>query len=310
MNVHTFRRDVPGREQPEPAVLTIGTFDGVHLGHQALIRRVVDEARATGSASAVITFEPHPQRVLKSEPAPVLSGLTLRLRLFEALGLDQACIIPFTRELAAKSAEQFMADYLLRRYAIRRMVIGYDFAFGHNRAGTAQVLENLSARHGFALEVFPAIELEGEVVSSTRIRDALAVVDFDTAGRLLGRPWSVLAEVETGERLGRQLGFPTINQPARGPLPIPFGIYASRAIVDGRTYGAASSYGIRPTLGNTEPLLETHLFDFSGNLYGKWVEVIPVRWLREERRFDSLEALQEQIAKDCLEAREVLQPHL
>jgi riboflavin kinase/FMN adenylyltransferase len=254
----------------------------------------------------VVTFDPHPQQVLKAEPTPILSSLALRLREFEALGLDQACIVPFTRELAAQTAEQFMGDYLLRRFSIRRMVIGYDFAFGHNRAGTAGVLERLSGEHGFALEIFPAVELDGDVVSSTRIRRALGTPDFPAAERLLGRPWSVLAEVEPGEKLGRQLGFPTINQPAREPLPIPYGIYAARAVVDGRAYGAASSYGVRPTLGVTAPLLETHLFDFQGDLYGKPVEVIPLRWLREERKFPDLDALKAQIAEDCRQAREVL----
>lgn len=307
MNIHRFRNSNPGETTRETTVLTIGNFDGVHLGHQALIRKVVKEARATGSTSAVVTFDPHPQQVLKHEPTPILSSLPLRLRIFESLELDQACIVPFTPELAAKSAEQFLAEYLLEQFAIRRLVIGYDFAFGHNREGTADVLEAVSARHGYDLEIFPAVVLDGEAVSSTRIRNALAVADFGVAERLLGRPWSVLAEVEAGEKLGRQLGFPTINQPAREPLPIPFGIYAAHAIVEGRSYGAASSYGIRPTLGKTEPLLETHLFDFEGDLYGKLVEVIPVQRLRDERKFPSLDALKQQIAEDCRKAREVLE---
>jgi riboflavin kinase/FMN adenylyltransferase len=303
MKVYSFRAVEP---VPEATILTVGNFDGVHLGHQALIRRVVAEARAAGSASVVVTFDPHPQQVLKVHVVPLLTTLPLRLRLFEALGVDQACIIPFTPELAAKSAEAFLKEYLLDQFSVRRMVIGYDFAFGRNRAGTAEVLKELSARHGFALEIFPAVVLGEEIVSSTRIRAALAEADFAHAAELLGRPWSWLAPVERGQRLGRELGYPTLNQSAREPLPIPFGIYASRAIAGGRGYGGASSYGIRPTLGTREPVLETHLFDFEGDLYGSLVEVIPLRRLREERRFPSLDSLKAQIAEDCRQAREVL----
>jgi riboflavin kinase/FMN adenylyltransferase len=308
MQIHRFRRSgaTPEAATLEGTVLTIGNFDGVHLGHRALIGRTVEAAREAGGQAVVVTFEPHPQQVLRSQPVPLLSTLPHRLRLFEQLGADAACIVPFTPELAELSAERFLEAHLLSAFQVRGLVIGYDFAFGHNREGTTEVLQALSARHGFALDLLPAVMLDGEIVSSTRIRGALAAADFPAAERLLGRPWSHLAPVERGEQLGRTLGFPTINQPAREPLPIPFGIYASWAVADGRRHAAASSFGIRPTLGLTEPILETHLFDFSGDLYGQLVEVIPVKRLREERKFPSLDALKAQIAEDCREAREVL----
>jgi riboflavin kinase/FMN adenylyltransferase len=287
-------------------VLTIGNFDGVHLGHQALIRRTVEDARAQGAEAVVVTFDPHPQQVLKAQPVPLLTTLPLRLRLFEELGADAACVIPFTAELAALSAEAFLRERLLGAFRVSRLVIGYDFAFGHNREGTVEVLRSAGGRYGFTLDIVPAVMLDGEAVSSTRIRASLASADFAAAARLLGRPWSHLAPVERGEQLGRELGFPTLNQPAREPLPIPFGIYASRAVLDGRSYDAASSFGVRPTLDQHEPILETHLFDFAGDLYGKLVEVIPVKLLRPELKFPDLAALKAQIAEDCRQAREVL----
>ncbi|MCZ6552169.1 MAG: hypothetical protein O7A67_00070, partial [SAR324 cluster bacterium] len=209
MQVYPFRET---DRVTDRTVLTIGNFDGVHLGHQALIRKVVEEAHAGNCASAILTFDPHPQQVLKSRAVPVLTTLPLRLRLFEALGLDAAYIVPFTRELAAKSAEEFLREYLLDHFRVQRMIIGYDFAFGRNRDGTAQALEALSRRHGFDLEIFPAVVLGEDVVSSTRIREALSAADFALAERLLGRAYSVLAEVARGDRRGHELGFPTLNQ--------------------------------------------------------------------------------------------------
>jgi riboflavin kinase/FMN adenylyltransferase len=325
MQIHRFSsrgsRSGPNQDnspdiRPDASVLTIGNFDGVHLGHRALIQRTVEAAREADAEAVVVTFDPHPQRVLRAQPLTLLSSLPQRLRLFEQLGADAACVVPFTAKLAELSAEQFLESTLLNTFTVRGLVIGYDFAFGHNREGTTEVLKALSARHGFALELLPAVVLEGEIVSSTRIRAALGAADFPAAERLLGRPWSVLAPVEQGEMLGRVLGFPTINQPAREPLPIPFGIYASWAVVEGQRHPAASSFGIRPTIDQTAPghtilehagpILETHLLDFSGDLYGQWVEVIPVRRLREERKFPSLDALKAQIAEDCREARRVL----
>ena len=303
MKVHQFRQSdtVSGK-----TVLTIGNFDGVHLGHQALIRKVVGEARESGSASAVLTFDPHPQQVLNTRTVPILTGLALRLRLFGELGVDRAYIIPFTRELAAKSAEEFLTEYLLGHFQILRMIIGYDFAFGRNRAGTAAVLEKISQREGFHMEVFPAVALGEEIVSSTRIRSALAVAEFDEAARFLGRDFSVLAEVERGQQRGHGLGFPTINQPARDPLPIPFGVYASLVKLQDRTWHGVTNYGQRPTVGGGAPILETHLFGFAGDAYGASAEVIPLRRLREERQFPSLDALKAQIAEDCRQARDFL----
>ena len=291
---------------PIHTVLTLGNFDGVHLGHQALIRRVIAEARAQEAQSALLTFDPHPQAVLGNREVPVLTVLAQRLRLFEHLGLDLVGVIPFTLELARKSPEAFVAEYLLANFSIKRLIIGYDFAFGQNRSGTAKILEQLSREHGFAFEVFPAVTQEGEVVGSTRIRGAVQRGEFDLAERLLGRPYSVLGTVVGGRRKGRELGFPTLNLVPGFPLPLGFGVYACRVVVGERVFDAVGNYGIKPTVGAEEPVLEAHLFDFAEDIYGHTVEIIPLKRLREEKKFASLEELKLQIARDSQAAREFL----
>ena len=325
--------NLEGHTGPHPAVVTIGNFDGVHLGHQALIGRVVAEARRIGVASALLTFHPHPQTIIRGEAPPMITTSSMRLRLFEQLGLDAAYFIPFTREFSKITPREFVNSYLSTHFQIRKLVIGYDFHFGQGRSGSAEVLEGLSKDHGFDFEVFPEVSLDGRKVSSSAIRAALAALDFETARAFLGRPFSILEKVTQGERRGRTLGFPTLNQMAEDPLPIPFGVYASRAIVKGsiaggknvernrgadnregvnrevvntigeRTFTGVSNYGVRPTVGGTSPVLETHLFDFDQDLYGELVEVVPLHRLREERKFDSLEHLTRQIGVDCSQAR-------
>jgi len=300
MQIFTFRDHDPAASD---AILTVGNFDGVHLGHQALIRRVVDEARAEGGHSALMTFTPHPQKVLRNKEVPILTGLNLRLRLFEGLGLDAVYLVPFTRGLAAKSAEEFVAEYLIAHFRMRKLVIGYDFAFGRNRSGTAEVLSDLSGRYGFAFEIFPAVSLGEEIVSSTRTRAALRASDFALAEKLLGRPWSVLEPVVEGAHRGHELGFPTANLQPQDLLPIPFGVYVSRVRHEGRTYGGVSNYGLKPTVGSEGPTLETLLFDFEGDLYGELLEVMPCHRLRGEKKFPSLDALKAQIDADAHQAR-------
>ena len=296
MNSFPFRPSADAA--PQEVVLTIGNFDGVHLGHQALIRQVVREARETGLRGDLLTFHPHPQSVLRADPPPMLTTLPLRLRLFEELGLDAAHIVPFTREFALKSARSFVVEDLLTRFRVRKLIIGYDFHFGRNREGSAELLRQLSSEHGFAFEVFPAVSLGGEKVSSSRIRAALAEADFAAAERLLGRPYSVLETVVHGEQRGRQIGFPTLNLVPGERLPLPYGVYAARVTVQGRSHDGVSNYGLRPTVGGREPVLETYVFGFDAQVYGELAEVFPLRLLRAERKFPSLAALQAQIAAD------------
>ena len=312
MQRHLFHQPPGGDAGPVPTVVTIGNFDGVHLGHQALIRRVVEDAKVLGAASALLTFHPHPQAVLRSHQVPILTSLRLRLRLFEQLGLDQACVIPFTKEFAQIPAERFVQDYLVAPFRLKKLIIGYDFAFGRNREGTAELLMQAAHEQGFGFEVFPAVTVGNgnggdDTVSSTRIRGFLQAGEFAQAARLLGRPYSVLEPVVEGRQQGRLLGFPTLNQIPEEPLPVPFGVYAVRARVAEQTLGGVANYGIRPTIeGPAIPILETHLFDFSGDLYGQVIETLPLKRLREERKFPSLDALKAQIAKDRDAARAYL----
>ncbi len=301
--VFNFRNFDPAARH---AVVTIGNFDGVHVGHQALIQRVVEEARVLQAAGVLLTFQPHPQTVLRNDPVPVISSLPLRLRLFERLGLDMACIIPFTAAFAAKSAQEFVDEYLFGQFQVKKLIIGYDFGFGRNREGSAEVLLQLSRQHGFMFEVFPAVALEGQTVSSRVVRELLATGDFARAARLLGRPYSILEPVAAGQQRGRTLGFPTANQVPAEPLPIPFGVYAVEALLGEERLGGVANYGIRPTVGAPGPVLETHLFDYSGDLYGQLLEVLPRHKLRDEQKFPSLDALKAQIALDLAEARRVL----
>jgi riboflavin kinase/FMN adenylyltransferase len=307
MQRHPFRSPAGGEADLGSAVVTIGNFDGVHLGHQALIRRVVEDARVLGAASILLTFHPHPQAVLRAHQVPILTSLRLRLRLFERLGLDEACVIAFTPEFAQIPAERFVEEYLIAPFRLRKLIIGYDFAFGRHREGTAELLMQAAHEHGFGFEVFPAVSVGEETVSSTRIRGFLQAGEFAQAARLLGRPYSVLEPVVRGRQQGRLLGFPTLNQVPEEPLPIPFGVYAVRAQVAEQTLGGVANYGIRPTVeGTTAPILETFLFDFAGDVYDQVVEVLPLKRLREERRFPSLDALKAQIAKDRDAARAYL----
>jgi len=304
MKVYRFRNR---NSEPSHAVLTIGNFDGVHRGHQALIRQVVREAGEMGAESGLLTFDPHPQTVLREHPVPMLTSLPLRLKLFEETGLDAACIIPFTRELSRMTPEAFVQEYLIGRFHLRKLIIGYDFAFGRGRSGTAEVLEALSRQHGFEFEVFPEVEHDGETVSSSRIREALQAGDLERAERLLGRCYSVMESVREGLRRGRELGFPTINQVPDQPLALRYGVYASQVLWNGRAYDGVSNYGVKPTVGAEAPVLETYLFDFDADLYGEMVEVVLLRHLRPEMKFDALDALKHQIADDCDAARGYLQ---
>ena len=290
----------------DETVLTIGNFDGVHLGHQALIRRVLKDANENNAQSALITFNPHPQSVLLAHRVPILTNLDQRLEMFERLGLDSVAVIPFTQHLSQLSAEQFVEQFILSNFKVKGMVIGYDFAFGRNREGTAAVLEEFSRVHGFFFNVFPAYDFGEDIVSSTRIRGALNGGDFELAGRLLDRPYSVQGPVVQGLRKGRQLGFPTLNLVPEDPLPLVYGVYAVRARLGGEMLEGVCNYGVKPTVGAAVPTLEVHLFDFGREAYGESLEVIPLARLREERKFNSLDELRAQIARDSAQSRELL----
>jgi riboflavin kinase/FMN adenylyltransferase len=287
--------------------LTIGTYDGIHLGHQALITRLREHAVRLGTASVLLTFEPTPREyLLPSDPPARLTSLRERWRILCTLGIDYLWFLRFGEALRNLSAEDF-ARLLVRELEPRIVVVGHDFRFARRGEATAAVLAEAGGRLGFEVDVLPAVTLDGERISSSGVRAALARSDFGSAQRSLGRPWSMRGRVQPGRNLGVQLGFPTANVPLERRRSPVAGIFAVRVRgADKRERNGVASLGTRPTIGGTEALLEAHVFDFEGDLYGREIEVEFVARLRDEERFASLEALSRQMELDAAEARRIL----
>ena len=287
--------------------LTIGNFDGVHRGHRALIERVSAKARELDVAACVLTFEPHPREFFAGPAAPArLTRLRDKLELMAAAGMKQVHVARFDAAFAALPAARFVEEVLVRGLGVRWLLVGRDFRFGARRSGDYGVLQEAAARHGFALEAMADVLLDGERVSSSAVRAALQAGDFGRAERLLGRPYAVSGRVVHGARLGRDLGFPTANVPLKRSPPLA-GIY----VVEVQGYGrGVASVGRRPTVNPVAaPLLEVHLLDWQGELYGKRLRVRFLRKLRDEAKFDGLPALRAAIARDAEQAREYFARH-
>ena len=292
--------------------VTVGVFDGVHLGHQDLILRMVRAARSEGARTACVTFDPHPEVVLHpdSYPAP-LSTLADRLNLIRALGVDAVHIVTFTREVSRESPEQFVGR-LRQQYPMQSLWVGADFALGHDRAGTVDVLRSIGRGMGFDVVTVPPLEHDGRPVSSTWIRDALGDGNVELAMELLGRAYSVGGPVISGMRRGREIGFPTANIAPPTELALPAdGVYFVTASfdessdrVDAREWYGVVNLGPRPTFHESERLIETHLLDFSGDLYGAQMAVRFLRRLRGVQTFSGIGELRAQIARDVSAARE------
>ena len=288
--------------------LALGNFDGVHQGHQAVIGAAMRAARAAGAPALVATFDPHPSRHFRPDSPPfALTTPAQKLNLFEGLGVDGAVVIPFDAALACLSAEQFAQQWLVERLGISRVVTGEDFTFGKGRSGSAATLAELGAWLGFAAEAVAPVTASDEVVSSTRIRQALAAGDMDVATRLLTRPFTIAMPVIHGDKRGRTIGVPTANQEMGGYVRPRYGVYAVRVrLPDGTRAQGVANLGIRPMFDPPKELLETWILDWSGDLYGQTIEVELVRWLRGEMKLDGLDALKAQIAEDARMARAVL----
>ena len=289
-------------------VLGIGNFDGLHRGHAAVIDRAVEMGRSLGRPSALLSFEPHPRLYFKPDLALFpLTDRRAKALLAERQGLSGLITLTFDAALAAKSAEAFVEEILIARLAISGAVVGFDFHFGARRAGTPQYLAEAGQRYGFMVEIVPEQQVGGVEISSTLIRAKLEAGEVKAANALLGHEWFVVGEVLHGQKIGRSIGFPTANLRLADECRLRHGIYAVRLGVDGRTMPGVASFGRRPTFDNGAPLLEVFVFDFSGDLYGKTVEVTFVDFLREERKFDSVDALVDQMNEDSAAARRVLQ---
>lgn len=301
-------RSVPD-QATTPCVLTIGNFDGLHRGHHALLERLTRRARSMGLPATVMTFEPHPREFFSPAQAPArLTSLREKLDLLAEQGVDRVCVCHFNAKLAALSAEQFIDQILVRGLGVLHLFVGDDFRFGKGRQGDFTMLQTAGGRQGFGVEAMPTIEWQGERVSSSFVRDMLAAGDLEHAARLLGRPYAIAGRVVHGKKIGRELGFPTANillKRKRVPLS---GIFAVELTgLEGepdRRWPGAASMGVRPTLAEgLKPLLEVYLLDFDRDVYGQHVTVNFLHKLRDEARFDTLDLLKTQIARDVDQVR-------
>jgi riboflavin kinase/FMN adenylyltransferase len=290
-----------------PSHATIGTFDGIHRGHLALLKPLIAGARAAGAASVLVTFEPHPRCVLDPDHCPPnLTTLDEKTWLLDQLGLDHLVVIPFTPQVAALSAAAFM-QRLLRGIGLRHIVVGENHRFGHGQRGDSTFLRRLGARHGFTVEVVPTLARGRAPISSSRIRRLVLLGQVRAAAQLLGRDCFIRAGVEHGVRRGRQLGFPTANlRIAPNKLLPATGIYAVRVDLGDMTHAGALSIGFRPTFGDNTLTVEVFILDFEGDLYDKLLTVWFVQRLRAEKRFASVASLQQQMARDVENARRIL----
>lgn len=296
-----------------PLALTIGNFDGVHRGHQAMLARLSEQARALELRMAVLTFEPHPREVFTPQSAPTrLTSLREKLELLAAHGVEHVHVARFNAAFAALSPAAFIDGVLLRGLHARSVLVGDDFRFGARRAGDFALLREAAAWHGFELEAMPTVEQGGIRVSSSAVREALFNSDLARAGALLGRPYSISGRVVHGEKLGRKLGFATANVRMCHNRPPLLGIYAVRTHgIAGHALDGVASLGIRPTVSDSgRAVLEVHLFDFSANLYGRHLRVEFLHKIRDEEKYAGLETLRLQIARDCESAKNYLASNL
>ncbi len=295
---------------PGPVVLAIGVFDGVHLGHKAVIDRALTDAAAVGGAAVVVTFDPHPVRVLRPESAPrLLTSTPHKIRLIRDLGVEQLLVVRFDSDFASTPPEQFIEALARGCHPLREICVGHEWSFGKGRAGNLKLLEALGEKHGFTEVGVPAVEIEGEILSSTLIRRAVERGDLPHAARLLGREFTILGTVVPGEQIGRKMGFPTANLSAHNEQFPPNGVYAVEVARNGGKLSGVVNIGVRPTIASAtgERVLELHLFDFAEEIYGQDLEVTFRRFLRPERKFESLDHLRAQISEDAQAARAALE---
>jgi len=291
------------------SVVTVGTFDGVHRGHREVLREIVRRGERTGRRSVLVTFHPHPLRIVRPEAAPLLLTTPLEKKVMLAeTGVEYAVFIPFTRTLQRYSAERFVEEILVRRLAMEELVVGYDHGFGRGREGDVETMRELGAKLGFAVDIVEAVKVDAGAISSTRIRRAVAAGDVETAASGLGRPYSLRGVVMRGAGRGRQLGFPTANLQVTDTgklIPGP-GVYAAFGTVRERMIPGLLHLGPRPTFAGAAPSVELHLLDFDGDLYGETVRVDFIARLRDVTAFSSADALVTQLRRDVEEGRRIL----
>jgi riboflavin kinase/FMN adenylyltransferase len=302
-------RSVPELERLSgPLFLAIGVFDGVHRGHQAVISTSADHARAANGTPIVVTFDPHPEKVLRPQAAPrLLSATQHKVALIRNLGVRHLLVITFDRQFAATEPEEFVQQLVNHSKPLREICVGHEWAFGKNRRGNLELLKTLGAQLNFEVIGVPPVKANGEVVSSTAIRQAIEKGDFARAAAMLGREYTILGTVTRGDSLGKKIGFPTANLSAHNEQFPPNGVYAAVARLSDGMYRGVINLGVRPTVsgGKSERVLEIHLFDFNRDIYGRDLEVRFLKFLRPEKKFENLDALVQQIRRDVEEARKL-----
>lgn len=292
--VRSMEEITPGRR----FAVTVGAFDGVHLGHQALFTHLRAQAEQHQASTLAITFDPDPAEVVSPSPPSYLSDLDHKIELIEQQGIDELCVVHFDEQVKNLSAEQFM-DQLLTSAVVAELVIGHDFAMGHDRQGTQTVLQAYAAAHGFDFSVAEAFMIDGRSVSASRIRQALAQGDVDGAARLLGRPHSINGTVVEGDKRGRLIGFPTANLGLRQRWAIPGdGVYVAWTILSGEKHQSVVNVGLRPTFNTDQRTIESYILDFAADIYGQSISIAFLHRLRAEEKFSGIDAIREAIARD------------
>ena len=291
-----------------PVFLAIGVFDGVHRGHQAVISTSAEHARAANGTPVVVTFDPHPEKVLRPQAAPhLLSATQHKIALIRALGVEHLLIIGFDKQFATTEPEDFVQELVAHSKPLREICVGHEWSFGKNRRGNLDLLKKLGATSDFDVVGIPPVKINGAVVSSTAIRQAVEKGDLVKVAEMLGREYTILGTVTRGDNLGKKIGFPTANLSAHSEQFPPNGVYAAEAQIDGELRRGVINLGIRPTVsgGKSERVLEIHLFDFDRDIYGYDVEVRFLKFLRPEKKFENLDALVQQIRHDVEHARQL-----
>ena len=303
-NMIVIRDSSPLPQALAGCVVALGNFDGLHLGHKAVIGKAVDIARSPSKSLAVMTFEPHPRQLFRPDlPSLRILPLAEKMRLLGSIGVDFLRIVRFTRAFSHTSAEDFVSGYLHRDLKLSHAVIGDDFTFGHNRGGDVATLTKMAQKLGFEVTICSQLNVDGQRCSSTRLRDVLAAGDMQQVATLLGRPYKMTGIVQQGNKRGRTIGFPTANLYPRATFLPAYGVYAVRATIKSQQVKGVANLGMRPTFSGIRVRLEMHLFDFNQDIYGERMDVELLHFIRPEQKFDGLEALKAQIAKDCEWAR-------
>ena len=301
MKLFTDIRDI---KDIENTVIAVGNFDGVHKGHQKIIQRSIKDAESSGYKAAVFTFSNHPRNVIANDDVKNILSPEHKINIFRDLGIDYLFSIPFTMQIAAMKPEEYVNELLIKTFRMKEICCGFNYRFGYKAAGDTKLLMELSLKYQFGIHVMEAYQIDGMTVSSTLIRKAISEGDIKKCNELLGRNYSIGGEVVVGNKLGRTIGFPTSNLVIdKTMITPPSGVYITYCEYNGKKYPSITNVGFKPTIGQYDKNVETHIFDFDKILYGKTINVEFIKMIRPERKFENIELLKKQIAQDCITAK-------